>query len=118
MAVAGKIVLKSNLHSEKDYVALSDVVAIIPEIVLHGTRDLYNVAFGTNVSHAAIIGEVRRLTGCELAAAADGEVIKFPVIAVDRLRDEFGWRPRELLADLAELTHGYKHWQGLKTPLG
>ena len=117
MAVAGKISLKSNLQSAKDYVALSDVVAIIPSILLNGERDIYNIAYGANASHAAITGELQRLTGCDVVAAADGAEVSFPVIAVDRVRHEFGWRPRELLADLPELVRDYKRWLALRAPL-
>jgi nucleoside-diphosphate-sugar epimerase len=117
MAIAGKIMLKGNLRSEKDYVALPDVIAIIPRILLDGKEDIYNIAFGANASHAAITRELRRLTGCDLVAAADGAEVSFPVIAIDRVREEFGWRPRELLADLPELLSDYKRWQGLRVPL-
>ena len=114
MAAAGRITLRSHPESSKDYVALEDVVSVIPDILCRGKADIYNVASGVNASHASLGCELQKLTGCEFVAPADAEAVTFAPIQIDRLREEFSWRPRNVLTDLPALVDAYAQWQAAK----
>jgi nucleoside-diphosphate-sugar epimerase len=114
-AVAGQIRLVSNPLSAKDYVSLDDVVAVLPRILNEGVHTIYNVASGHNVSHAQIIERLRGLTGCMLEVDEGAEAKSFSTISTERLRNEFDWRPRSVLADLPRLVDDYRIWLGGKS---
>ena len=82
----GAIRLRTGLDSEKDYVALEDVLAALVRISVAGRERLYNVASGVNTRHEEIVLAVQALTGCSLSVAPDSPVTRFPAIAIDRLR--------------------------------
>ena len=85
-AGAGAIRLHSALESEKDYIALDDVLAAMIRIAVAGSERLYNLASGVNTSHGAIVGAIRTLTGCSVSVEPGSPAIRFPAIAVERLR--------------------------------
>jgi nucleoside-diphosphate-sugar epimerase len=111
-AATGHIRLRSNPSSEKDYVSLEDVVALIPKIVTCGKHPIYNVASGRNVSHREIVGTLHDLTKCEVELDEGAEVTIFPEIETTRVRGEFDWQPRSLLTDLPDLLDHYRWWAG------
>jgi nucleoside-diphosphate-sugar epimerase len=113
-AAAGHIRLESNPRSEKDYVSLDDVVALVPQLITDGTQGIYNVASGWNVSHAQIIARLHELTSCKLETDEGAEVVSFPQIATARLRREFDWSPRGVLVDLQKLLNDYRGWLSAK----
>jgi nucleoside-diphosphate-sugar epimerase len=108
MAIAGRIRLLSTPESQKDYVSIDDVVSIIPQIALGGKEILYNVASGRNVTHRAIVQELQAHTRCVVEFSQGAETVAFPPIDVSRLKHEFSWQPRELLADLPQLLADYR----------
>ena len=98
-ARAGAVEFHTNPDSEKDYVALSDVVEILPRIALSGRQRLYNVASGRNVRVAGIAATLER-AGVRCTFAGDAPPVRFPPIAIDRLVAEFGIHPEQLLTNL------------------
>ncbi|MBM5809018.1 MAG: SDR family oxidoreductase [Cyanobacteria bacterium M_surface_9_m1_291] len=50
----GRVRLEQPASIAKDYVALSDVVRLLPQIAQGGRQRLYNLASGTNTSHREI----------------------------------------------------------------
>jgi nucleoside-diphosphate-sugar epimerase len=106
----GAVSLQTALDSEKDYVALEDVVAMLPRIAADGREQIYNVASGANTTTEAIVEELRRLTGCTVRVAAAAPAFKFPAVSIDRVRKEFGFRPRALLDSLPALVDEYRRW--------
>lgn len=107
--VDGRIVLESALESEKDYVALTDVVAQIGNICRAGRHDCYNLCSGTNLSHRQIVDEIVRATGADLVVAASAPRVRHPVIDISRLRDEFSYRPSPVLELVAALVNDYRN---------
>lgn len=90
-ALAGKIILRSDPASAKDYIALEDVVALLPRIALQGRERIYNVASGTNTTNATLTQILRELSGCMVETAKNAPHIIFPIIDTARIRNEFGY---------------------------
>jgi len=93
----------SPAEAERDYVHIDDVLDALVAIASRGTRPLYNVAGGINVANRQLFARLGDLAGCELRALRDGPVPSPAPISIERMRSEFGWRPRALLDRLPEL---------------
>jgi nucleoside-diphosphate-sugar epimerase len=89
--------------SEKDYVALDDVVGLLPRIALQGRERLYNVAAGRNVRVGDLAAALERIAGVRCEFAPGGPVVRFPPVAIERAVAEFGFRPQQLLTNLPDL---------------
>jgi len=78
-------------NTAKDYVALADVVRLLPQIAQAGEQRLYNLASGSNTSHAAVATLLReRGWQVEMNEADGGAAVPTtPLICVDRLTAEF-----------------------------
>lgn len=76
-------------ESAKDYVSVADVVRWLPQIALHGTHSIYNVASGKNTSNADIASLLERKE-IIVSFAAEAPEWTFPVIDTNRLAQEFG----------------------------
>lgn len=107
-ALDGTIVLQSAPGSSKDYIALEDVLKMLPCIALEGRDRIYNVASGNNLRHADLVARLQSLTGCRVKAAKDAPAQTFPLICIERLRREFEFCPADPLAELSELVAAYR----------
>jgi nucleoside-diphosphate-sugar epimerase len=96
-ALAGEVRLATGLTSSKDYIALDDVLMLLPQIALAGRETLYNVARGRNLTHQDICGVLQRITGCQLKVANGAESLRFPEIDVSRIGREFAFRAADPL---------------------
>ncbi|MBN8896947.1 MAG: SDR family oxidoreductase [Rhodospirillales bacterium] len=94
--------IRQAADSEKDYVSLADVVALLPRIAGDGRHRLYNVATGRNVRHDAIAA-VLRAQGWSVGFAPNAATHRFPLIDTTRLQGEFAPSLRGLLDDLPTL---------------
>ena len=92
----GRIVLRSGLGSEKDYVAVDEIVPILVAIAREGRERVYNVASGHNTSHREIVRIVQEQTGCRVDVQPGSPDVVFPPIAIERVRREFGFAPSRL----------------------
>ncbi len=99
----GRVVLRSALDSERDYVSIDDVVDLVFRIATTGTRRLYNVASGRNVSNGDIVARLSAVTGCAVEVDPAASTVRFPRIGTERITDEFGFTPRDVLDDLADV---------------
>ncbi|HZW24578.1 MAG TPA: NAD(P)-dependent oxidoreductase [Gallionella sp.] len=99
----GRVLLETGLDSGKDYVSISDVVALLPRISLGGRHRVYNVASGYNLRNGELMEKIRELTGCWVEVKDGAATISFPVIDIRRIRDEFGFSPSMLKDDLGAL---------------
>ena len=107
-ALAGTIVLQSAVNSSKDYVALEDVLAILPRIAVDGRDRIYNVASGQNIRNGDLMKQLEALTGCGVQIAEQAPIQSFPPIHIERLRREFGFSPANPLARLPDLIAAYR----------
>jgi len=96
----GRVMLRSSLDSEKDYVHLDDVVELLPRIATRGKQFLYNVASGSNASNAQLIAILRKQRDFAVALDEHASAVKFPLLDVGRITREFGFVPRDPFAGL------------------
>ena len=106
--IKGKIHLRSALASSKDYVDIERTIRVIRRISECGKYRLYNVASGYNISHEKITCLIKKLTGCLVTVEEGASVIKWPIIDVDRITQEFDFKSRHLLDELEGLVTEYK----------
>ena len=90
----------SSPEAARDYVHVDDVAEALLAIATGGTRPLYNVGSGVNVFNRELFARLGELCGCELRTLRDGPVPCPAPVSIERMRDEFGWRPRTLLEQL------------------
>lgn len=98
-ARAGRIVLRSDPQSAKDYVHVDDLLEWLPRIALAGRAATYNVASGRQTLHAQWLAWLQARTGCTVEVDAQAPLQALPPINVQRLRGEWGVAPRAVLAD-------------------
>lgn len=99
-ARTGRVVLNTALDSTKDYIHISDVAELLPRIALAGRERIYNVASGTQISHAQWVGRLAEVTGCIVEVSADAPAVRFVPIDIHRIQQEFGYESRPVLAVL------------------
>lgn len=111
---SGTITLETSLESAKDYVSIKDVVALLTEIALKGTKRIYNVASGRNTTNADLMKEIAEVTKCEVKVAANAPTVIFPAIDISRVREDFSFGSANILDDLASLVDSYRRTLELK----
>jgi len=104
----GVVTLGTALDSAKDYVALEDVVDILPKIAVSGKQRIYNVASGRNTSNRELVEALRGLTGCRVMVAEDAPAIRFPPLDIARLRADFDFDPKWVVEMLPNLLRNEK----------
>jgi dTDP-D-glucose 4,6-dehydratase len=103
-----RVLLRTSMASEKDYINIQDVIELLPRIALSGRQRIYNLASGVNTSNAELLQIIERVTGCEVEVEADAPVISFPGISIDRITEEFDFTPSLIQASLADLVGDYQ----------
>jgi nucleoside-diphosphate-sugar epimerase len=89
------------MDSLKDYIHIDDVVELLPRISAAGSKRLYNVASGMQTSHAQLTAQLVVQTGCIVDVKSGAPTVSFTPINIDRIRAEFDFQPRPVLAALA-----------------
>lgn len=102
------VTLRTTMDSEKDYVSVDDVIGVLPKIARSGKHRVYNVASGTNTMNRELIERIQGETGCTVEVAKAAVTSSFPPIAVDRVREEFGFSPVPVLDSLGKLVTRYR----------
>jgi len=107
-ALSGRIMLRSDPRAAKDYIALDEVVSLLPRIAFEGRERLYNVASGQNVRAEEIVAQLQALTGCAVESNAVSSGLTFAPIDNTRLRKEFAYRPCPLRTMLPVLLERWR----------
>jgi nucleoside-diphosphate-sugar epimerase len=102
-----KVELQTTLDSEKDYISVQDVAELILKITRGGKHTIYNIASGKNITNFEIMEKLKELTSCEVTVAQNAKKISFPRIDNSRIRNEFSFRPTNLLDDLRNILNDY-----------
>lgn len=102
-ARSGSILLQTSLGSEKDYVSIDDVVGVLPSIALHGSKRIYNVASGQQVTNGQLVAALQAATGCRVDVVPEAPTLRFPRIEILETQREFAFSPRPLLSSLQSL---------------
>lgn len=100
---SGQAVIRESPLSCKDYIAIADVIALLPVIALHGQQRTYNVASGHLIYHSQLAERLTQITGCPIHFQPEAPTRQFPLISNARITSEFGFQPRLLLDDLPDL---------------
>lgn len=103
-----KVLLRTSPASEKDYVHINDVVALLPRIALSGGHRIYNLASGVNTSNAELMKIIERVTGCAVEVAEDAATLSYPKVSIERIREEFEFYPSLIQEKLADLIGDYQ----------
>ncbi len=108
VVTTGKLTLRTALESSRDYVGVHDVVDCLIDIATAGRHRVYNVASGRNVSNRQLVDRLQELTGCAVRVAPGAPRVSFPRLAVERVREEFGFEASSVLTDLPYLLDAYR----------
>lgn len=89
--VGGLVTIQQPADTVKDYVALADVVRLLPLIAERGQQRLYNLGSGRNTSHAEVAAwlERQRARVNFASGKAVSSGLNFPTLAIERLAAEF-----------------------------
>lgn len=104
----GQVVLNTDFASEKDYVSVKDVSAILPIIASSGKYHLYNVASGVNVTNKRLLDVIQSFTGCNVLCSQDIRHIYFPPIDISRIQKEFDFSPEVVIDAIKHLVDDYR----------
>ncbi len=96
----GGVLFRQGSASAKDYVSVASVVRRLPEIATEGRHRIYNLAAGSNTSHATIADRLRESLGWQVRFEADAPTVQLKPIDTSRLDVEFGPTLSNLSADL------------------
>ncbi|MFC3694292.1 NAD-dependent epimerase/dehydratase family protein [Chenggangzhangella methanolivorans] len=102
-ASTGRITLQSDPSSSKDYILIDDVCELLAKIGFGGKRALYNVASGVDITNGALVDRLCELTGATCDVKPGAPILRFPKIAVDRIKSEFDFNPRDVMNYLPNL---------------
>jgi nucleoside-diphosphate-sugar epimerase len=105
------VLLNTSFDSEKDYIAIDDVVRLLPRISMSGRHRLYNVASGVNTSNRTIAQLLQQKTGCTIEVAAGAGTVSFPRIAIARIQEEFPFQPRSVIDAMDDILVHYHEWK-------
>jgi nucleoside-diphosphate-sugar epimerase len=107
-ATTGRVLLRTGLDSEKDYVSIDDVTRAVVDVTLRGRHRIYNIASGRNVSNRTIAEGLASATGCPVEVADGAPVVRFPPISIERIAREFNYAPANLVDNLGSLAMRYR----------
>lgn len=106
-ALSGRIVLKANPGSEKDFITMRDTVSLLHKISTQGQEPIYNIASGVNTKFMDILDKLSEITGCKIEVDKDADYQLFPPINTDRIQSEFSFAPQSILETLPDLVKEY-----------
>ena len=88
---AKKVIIKQHEKSSKDYINISDVVRYLDLIADCGLRRSYNIASGTNTTHAQVAAWLQQeFSGTAVEFSSSPQpAVQFPSIRIDRILSEF-----------------------------
>ena len=83
------VTIRQSPNNEKDYVALADVVRLLPQIAQNAQKRLYNLGRGVNTSHSEVAAWLER-QGIKVKFSSSPEPsFTFPPLQIERLSNEF-----------------------------
>jgi nucleoside-diphosphate-sugar epimerase len=104
----GKMRLTISPQSSRDYIAIDDVLELLPRIALEGKWRCYNLASGRNIGLGEIVGTIERESLSVGEWVPDAPTVVYPIIDVERIRTEFSFTPRPALDALVSACREYR----------
>ncbi|HXW51019.1 MAG TPA: NAD(P)-dependent oxidoreductase [Candidatus Acidoferrales bacterium] len=111
----GRMTIRTALWSSKDYVDVHEVAYVILKIAAASRHRVYNVASGRNTTHQAIVERIAALVPAEVSVERDAPVVVAPAIDVNRICEEFDFRPSDLIAALPDIVKAFQAAAGGRT---
>jgi nucleoside-diphosphate-sugar epimerase len=108
-ARTGHIHLRSDPSSAKDYIAVHDLPPLLARLSQPCLHRIYNLASGHQINHQSWLDGLSSRTGCTVSYQEDAPLQTFPVIQVDRIQAEFGFRAGNALELLDQLLDETRH---------
>jgi hypothetical protein len=99
----GEVLFQQGAASAKDYISVATVVRMLPAVAVRGRQRIYNLATGSNTSHATIANRLHEIAGWRTSFQANAPTLRYLPIDTARLDDEFGSTSSNLSADLPTL---------------
>ena len=87
--LAGSVRILQHPDHAKDYVHMSDVIRLLPQIACAGRHRLYNLGRGENVTHYEIAQKLRAHGAVVHFSAEPSGSPSFPQLQIGRLKEEF-----------------------------
>jgi len=106
--IDNKIISKTTLSSQKDYISIHDVVKLLPLISQKGEYKVYNVASGINVSNHELMNKISMATGCKVEVVPRADLVNYPQISIKRISAEFNFQALSILDSIDDLIIVYK----------
>lgn len=104
----GHVTFRTSPDSDRDYVAVTLVAESLIEIALRGKHQIYNLASGRNTSHRQLAERLQSLTGCSIEFLPGAPQLSSPVIAIDRMKQEFNYCGSDVMTDLEGVVNSYR----------
>ncbi len=107
-AQTGRALMRTAAAARKDYVALSDVVALLPRIATSPATGIFNLASGEPVAGSTVARLMHDVLGIEVTTLADAPLWDFEPIDTGRVRREFGFQPRPFESHFTEFLQTHR----------
>jgi len=88
----GAVHFRTAPDSQKDYIALDDVVTLLPKLHQSAHRIL-NIASGVNTSHQTIAQALQAKFNCQITWQPNAPTWTFPPIEIARIQETFDFHP-------------------------
>lgn len=88
-ARSGQVLIQQPVSMAKDYVALKDVVRLLPQIAVQGRHRLYNLGSGMNTTHKEVAAWLENQGVIVRFASQASHCLRFPELSIKRLSAEF-----------------------------
>ena len=98
----GQAVLRTQPADRKDYISLSDTVALLVRIAMTPSTGIFNVASGEAVANATLIRMLGEVLGIAVQTLTDAPSWDFEPIDTTRIRREFGFIARPFESHFTE----------------
>ena len=98
---------RTTAETAKDYIWIDDVVSLLHKIAVDGKKRMYNVASGASLSNAAIAALITKISGAQTIFAANATKVSFPNINVQRISEDFQFKPTDVIPKLSALYTAY-----------
>lgn len=102
-----QIRLNLPLHVSKDYISIDEVIAVIALIAEKGKERVYNIASGFQISNQQIVNKIKEYTNCSVEVSESSQFLQFPEISIERITNEFNFKPKNILKDMDTLIEHY-----------
>ncbi len=95
--------------SAKDYIHVGDAAALLVRIATGGRSQVYNIASGFNTSNAEIIETLKENLSFDVDLSAADKTIIFPLISIEKIKQEFTYEPGNITTFIPHLINHYKN---------